>query len=196
MKSCVAKLNDKQLVTDAVSRGLLHRDLTTLDSHPAAVAERKVWTRVVFEAGVKNAKDADFIFIGKKIMETRTLRRFTRDAHPQTYCRTPSGLTTRVSGPGYVMEQAKAHDRSQGKEPEPSKGKEPEQEAPQLKVAGGTQRAKKDAKKDAQRANQNKGKQPTTTPLATSTSEPAGDTHGRHNRSHNAHSRRQNPSQA
>lgn len=94
-----------KLVTGAVDRGLLHRDLTTLDSHPAAVEERKAWTRAVFEAEENNAKDADFIFIGTKIAETRTLRRFTRDAHPQTYYRTPSPLTTRVSGPGYLMEQ-------------------------------------------------------------------------------------------
>jgi len=120
-----------KLVADASQRRLLHRDLTTLDSHPAAVEERKAWTQAVFKAEEKKAKAADYAFIGKKIAESHTLHRFTRDAHPQIYYRTPSGLTTRVSGPGYVMEQANAHDQS--------KGEEPRQEVPQFKIAGGTQ---------------------------------------------------------
>jgi len=113
-----------KLVADASRRRLLHRDLTTLDSHPAAVEERKAWTQAVFEAEEKKAKEADYGFIGKKIVESHTLHRFTRDAYPQIYYRTPSGLTAQVSGPGYVMEQANAHDQS--------KGEEPRQEVPQI----------------------------------------------------------------
>ncbi len=161
-----------KLVADADDRGLIYRDLTTLDSHPAAVEERKAWTQAVFKAEEKKAKAADYAFIGKKIAQSHTLHRFTPDAHPRIYYRTPSGLTTRVSGPGYVMERANAHDQS--------KGKEPRQEVPQFKIAGGTQRGNKDAKKDKQATREPKeqdmGKRPTADPLATSSGKPVSDT--------------------
>lgn len=99
-----------KLVADAIDRRLLHRDFTTLDSHPAAIEERKAWTQAVFKAQEKKAKEGDYVFIGKKIAESRNLRRFTQDAHHQTYYRTRSGMTTWASGPEYVVEKANVHD--------------------------------------------------------------------------------------
>ncbi len=172
MQAPAKAITASKLVADAFRRTLLYRDYTTLDSHPAAVEERRAWTRAVSQAEEKKAKEADFAFIGKRIAESHTLHRYTPDAHPRTYYRTPSGVTTRVSGPGYVMEQANAHDQS--------KGKEPRQEVPQFKIAGGTQRPNKDAKKDKQATREPKeqdmGKRPTADPLATSSGKPVSDT--------------------